>query len=146
MEWTEFEQRFCWFIEKKEREKTIQALQVFAKKAPDEVFKDLEVWIIGPSHLSGCAWKSPSHQWYIYLDPSLETDTLEQVTFTVAHEFAHVFLKHIGHPAVSNEMPYDERFQEWEANELAKSWGFYNPDEKQGYLYRFWTREGNLWD
>jgi len=69
----------------------------------------------------------------IYLSPMLEFESPSCVVFTVAHEFAHVWLKHhrgegsIAHPpapgAEQNDMPHEK-----EADELAEQWGFKRPE------------------
>jgi len=67
----------------------------------------------------------------IYLNPMLEFESLNRVVFTVAHEFAHISLKHhrgegtIGCTAPDTEhkdMPHEK-----EADELAGKWGFKRP-------------------
>lgn len=147
MDWEEFEKRFCWSIDKERRAKTYKALQYFAARVPGGVLDELNVDILAPSNVSGSAWQSGgTNRWHIYLDPILETDPQERVNYTVAHEFAHVALRHAGPIDMAKEMPhYEERPDEWEANRLARSWGFYDPDKKREY--RFWPREPHsLWE
>jgi hypothetical protein len=146
MEWQKFEERFCWEIDKEVRAKTYRALQLFAKKAPDEIFEGLHVHVFAPSGILGAAWSGAGYGWYVYLDPRLELDPQDRVTYTVAHEFAHVVLKLAGAVGIFKEISYHpEQPNEWEVDRLARSWGFYDPDAKREY--RFWPRESqSLWE
>ena len=76
-------------------------------------------------------WTS-THVARIYLNPMLEFETLNYVAFTVAHEFAHIWLKHhrgegsmaqhAAPGAEQKDMPHEK-----EADDLAEKWGFKRP-------------------
>lgn len=68
----------------------------------------------------------------IYLSPMLEFESLNRVVFTVAHEFAHIWLKHhrgegniAQHTAPGTE--HKDLPHEKESDELAEKWGFNRP-------------------
>jgi IrrE N-terminal-like domain len=60
----------------------------------------------------------------VYLSPELEIESQEQVNFTVAHEFAHVVLRHS--PLCDSERG---KKNEQMADDLAKEWGFERPEQ-----------------
>jgi len=61
----------------------------------------------------------------VYLSPELELESQEQVNFTVAHEFAHVVLKH----SSLCWNPEQGKRDEQTADDLAKEWGFERPEQ-----------------
>lgn len=80
----------------------------------------------------------------IYLAPYLESEecSQEDVNFTVAHEFAHAMLSHIGTVGVSDEehttmvdagpgKGYLESSFETAVDELVVKWGFILPSRRQ---------------
>jgi hypothetical protein len=76
---------------------------------------------------------------FVYLSPKLEQESQAQVDFTVAHEFAHVILKHYDYrvrQTVTDEQAKELRSHqefpdEKAADKLATTWGFRREKEKK---------------
>jgi hypothetical protein len=71
----------------------------------------------------------------IYLNSMLEFETLNHVVFTVAHEFAHIWLKHHrGEGSIAQQTApgteHKDKPHEKEADKLAEKWGFKRPKGK----------------
>lgn len=142
---------FFWInIEGEERCKTKTALSRIVERLPLETLtslKTIRLGVLAPSSNLGIAWRVGSITHYIYLAETLETYTQPEVDFTVAHEFAHIVLNHsVPKESFLNDVPsYDEKLDERQADALAESWGFYDPNKKPPY--RFWGEpEITLWD
>jgi hypothetical protein len=100
-----------------DRPKTLRALRTLCERVPDEVLRDMPPGcnILAPSPwMRGLACVMTGG--LIYLAPRLEDESQEQVDFTVAHEFAHLYLRHHEQPTNAN--------MEDEANALVKQWGY----------------------
>jgi hypothetical protein len=100
----------------------------------------------------------------VYLSPMLEFESLPEVVHTVAHEFAHIFLKHhrgegsVAEAKAAHEAgkSHKELPHELEADALAAKWGFpvrnkpfflhkiidiFCDDKKIGQRAKFWLRK-----
>ncbi len=67
-------------------------------------------------------WEDP---WIIYLSPECLRLPLEEIEYTIAHEFAHLHLGHESRP--SPKAREDATQGEQEANDLAETWEFPDP-------------------
>jgi hypothetical protein len=78
-------------------------------------------------HSMGCVHQSTPSGVFMYLSPTLEFESQGRVDFVVAHEFAHVVLRHHepgNEQAALKADTYQNRPAEVAANALAESWGF----------------------
>ena len=74
---------------------------------------------------------APVPEIVIYFSPSLEDEPQEKVDFTVAHEFAHVYLRHHEEDeSMITWIPYLEQPTEVEADDLVKQWGYSVPEDR----------------
>src|SRR5260370_42681417 len=73
--------------------KRCQALTLLYRTIPDVLDRTPRTAIFAPDTGGLCTGASQA-EGMIYLSPELEVESQEQVNFTVAHEFAHVVLKH----------------------------------------------------
>jgi hypothetical protein len=99
--WYNFRYQFIetgWFDY--DRDKTIEAMRKLAERIPEDVVDNLPpLTVFAPSTvLLGrvfpmLASVTPGSV-FLYLGPRLETLSQKEVDFTVAHEFAHVALRH----------------------------------------------------
>ncbi|SRR6266566_1749881 len=115
-----------WF-DPNDRPKTALAMQHLIERVPDDVFDTLDVLVFAPGpHLYGQVYpgilpsKSEQPKTFIYLAPSLEEQSQQDVDFTVAHEFAHVYLNH--EQAARNPSAIED-----DADALVETWGFIIP-------------------
>jgi hypothetical protein len=126
MEWMEFQNRFLQLVSEEYRFKTIAALKQIVPNLPAAATPDnLYLFIPGPH--DGCVFEVHQHHYFMYLAPFLELLTQEEVVFTVAHEFAHVFRRVTGTNLSSG--PEEEGF----VDALAESWGFENVEFLSGH-------------
>ena len=106
--------------------KRCQALTLLYRTIPDVLDKTPCTAIFAPEASGLCTGASHAEV-MVYLAPELELESQEQVNFTVAHEFAHVVLRHSFLCWNLEQSKRDEQ----EADSLAKEWGFERP--KQPY-------------
>jgi hypothetical protein len=106
--------------------KRCRALELLYHTIPDVLDKTPRSAIFAPD-AGGLCTRVPFAEVMVYLSPELELESQEQVNFTVAHEFAHVVLKHS--PLCWN--PDQSKRDEQMADDLAIEWGFERP--KQPY-------------
>ena len=106
--------------------KRCQALTLLYRTIPDVLDKTPRTAIFAPD-ASGLYTDAPFAEVMVYLSPELELESQEQVNFTVAHEFAHVVLKH----SLLCWNPERSKRNEQTTDRLAKEWGFERP--KQPY-------------
>jgi IrrE N-terminal-like domain len=124
MKWAEFKRRYLigkkgWFA--KGRPKTLRALKKVVAKIPSSAFPQNLVIFAPGSDLYGQTWVSSyPYLRYMYLALRLEDETPEEVEFTIAHEFAHIYLHHGARATPDNQA-------EFEADNLAEHWGFKKP-------------------
>lgn len=104
--------------------KRCQALELLYRTIPDVLDKIPQTAIFAPD-ASGLCTGAPFAELMVYLSPELEIESQEQVNFTVAHEFAHVALKHS--PLCWN-LEQSKR-DEHATDALAKEWGFERPKQ-----------------
>jgi hypothetical protein len=119
MEWEEFQERFLQYVSEEYRGKTFAALKRVVPKLPEEAIPD-SLYIFCPGPHIGCVTEL-DHRYFMYLGPQLETDALDEITFTVAHEFAHVYRR-----VMKINLPSGEE-DEKATDALAESWGFKDP-------------------
>jgi hypothetical protein len=128
-----------WFDE--DRTKTLHALRQCFDRIPIEAWDEMPPLILfAPSSwkfgqvnpLATHSFPRPTIQAFVYLSPSLESESQEQLDFTVAHELAHALLGH--HRPDNSEathtlgsIPHEEAPSEIAADKLAESWGFKRP-------------------
>jgi hypothetical protein len=104
--------------------KRCRALMHLYKTIPSVLDKTPVTAIFAPD--AGGLYTQPAHaEAIIYLAPELEIESQEQVNFTVAHEFAHVVLRHSFMCWNSKQGQSDEQA----ADALASEWGFERPTE-----------------
>jgi hypothetical protein len=106
--------------------KRCRALMQLYNKIPD-VLDETPVTAIFAPDAGGLCTRASCAEIMIYLAPELELESQEQVNFTVAHEFAHVVLKHSFLIWNLEQNRCDEQM----ADNIAKEWGFERP--KQPY-------------
>jgi hypothetical protein len=104
--------------------KRCRALELLYGTIPDVLDKTPRTAIFAPD-AGGLCTDSPFAEVMVYLSSELELESQEQVNFTVAHEFAHVVLKHS--PLCWN--PEQSKRDEQTADDLAKAWGFQRPEQ-----------------
>jgi hypothetical protein len=108
--------------------KRCRALELLYRTIPDVLDKTPRTAIFAPDvNTGGLYTDAPFAEVMVYLSPELELESQEQVNFTVAHEFAHVVLKH----SFLCWNPEQSKSNEQRADSLAKEWGFERP--KQPY-------------
>ncbi len=106
--------------------KRCQALELLYRTIPDVLDQTPRTAIFAPdTDTGGLYTDAPFAEVMVYLSPALEHESQEQVNFTVAHEFAHVVLKHS--PLCWN--PAQSKKDEQTADDLAKAWGFERPSQ-----------------
>src|SRR6266566_9083152 len=110
-----------WF-DPNDRPKTALAMQHLIERVPDDVFNTLDVLVFAPSpNIYGQVYPGTlSSKTFIYLAPSLEEQSQQEVDFTVAHEFAHAYLNH--EQAARNPSAIED-----DADALVETWGFTIP-------------------
>jgi hypothetical protein len=124
MKWEEFQDRFLRQVSEEYRGKTVAALKRVVPELPDEAIPDsFCIFIPGPHE--GCVTELDSH-YFMYLAPCLELNTLDEVIFTVAHEFAHVYQR-----VMRTNLPEGEENEKL-VDALAESWGFKDPPMIRG--------------
>ena len=145
--WEEFVYEYIdtgWFYSE-DRPKTTEAMKHLFERVPPSVWAETPLLsVFAPSpHKRGQLFPfkvSPAFGALIYLAPSLEYESQDQVDFTVAHEFAHALLGH--HLPGNNDTSlsleeglkisaHEEAPSEVKADSVAKSWGFRLPVEGQ---------------
>jgi hypothetical protein len=104
--------------------KRCQALKILYRAIPDVLDQTPLTAIFAPE-AGGLCTGVPFAEVMVYLSPELEIESQEQVNFTVAHEFAHVVLKHS--PLCWN--PEQGKRNERATDDLAKEWGFERPEQ-----------------
>jgi len=109
-----------WF-DTDDRPKTAQAMRNLADRVPDEAL--LRATVFAPA-----AWKNghlypKSDSVIVYLAPHIEELEQDEVDFIVAHEFAHVYLRH-EQPALNDATIEDA------ADALVAEWGFIIPKRR----------------
>jgi hypothetical protein len=104
------------------RPKTIRALQNLCDRVPDDVFLTMPTLsILAPDAKVDGAVYRPVPEIVIYFAPILENEPQNKVDFTVAHEFAHVFLRHHEeNDTMITWIPYLEQPPEVASDELVK--------------------------
>ena len=102
--------------------KRLLALETLYRKIPDVLDQTPRTAIFAPT-TGGLCTGVPDAEVMVYLSSELEIESHEQVIFTVAHEFAHVVLKHS--PLCWN--PDQSKRDEQAADDLANEWGFERP-------------------
>jgi IrrE N-terminal-like domain len=118
-----------------ERPKLRQALEALYKRMPVEVYDELpDIIIFAPAPWKNAAGfpipkSTDTEGAVIYLSPRMEEEMQEQNDFTVAHEFAHVSLRHhtfnaMGLPSC---VEYLDQPNEVAADALVKQWGYEIP-------------------
>jgi hypothetical protein len=126
------------------RPKTAKALIRLSQRIPDKVFNDLPrivVFAPNPGDYGLCiplmTGDPDDADAFIYLAPSLERQSQNDVDFTVAHEFAHAALRH---HELENLMTFsmDEAkkgYLEWNsevaADQLVTEWGYKVPKRRK---------------
>jgi len=106
--------------------KRCRALELLYRTIPDVLDQTPRTAIFAPdTDTGGLYTDAPFAEVMVYLSPDLEHESQEQVNFTVAHEFAHVVLKHS--PLCWNHE--QSRHDEQTVDRLAKEWGFDRPSQ-----------------
>ena len=106
--------------------KRCRALELLYRTIPDVLDQTPPTAIFAPdTDTGGLYTDAPFAEVMVYLSPDLEHESQGQVNFTVAHEFAHVVLKHS--PLCWN--PEQGQSDEQKADDLAKEWGFVRPSQ-----------------
>ncbi len=105
--------------------KRFAALQHVFTRLPDDDYnilrrKNFYYWWTGPHNPKGAIILAKEETLFFFLNDGLEALSQEYANYTVAHEIAHVVLRHPGRPD-----PERER----EAHERVRSWGFKIPSE-----------------
>jgi hypothetical protein len=84
----------------------------------------------------------------IYLSPYMEFESKPEVLHSVAHEFAHLYLRHHENLTVDLDKTYDEQRHEIEVEELLTVWGIKAPQggkkERRLYIHKVinqWAEE-----
>ncbi len=115
------------------RPKTVQALVTLCDRVPEEVFVSMPTFsILAPDAKVDGAVYRPVPEIVIYFSPSLEDESQEKVDFTVAHEFAHIYLRHHEEDeSMITWIPYLEQPTEVEADELVRQWGYTVPEDRR---------------
>jgi hypothetical protein len=104
--------------------KRCRALELLYRTIPDVLDQTPRTAIFAPD-AGGLYTGSPFAEVMVYLSPELELESQEQVNFTVAHEFAHVVLKH----SLLCWNPDQGKKDEQASDDLAKEWGFERPEQ-----------------
>jgi hypothetical protein len=114
-----------------ERPKLRIALKTLCQRMPVDVYDELPIIIL----FAPAPWKNGEalpvpKSWdqeaaIIYIAPRLEEETQEQNNFTLAHEFAHVSLRHHSYEAMAIGALTDA--DEDAADALVRSWGYEIP-------------------
>ncbi len=104
--------------------KRLLALELLYRTIPT-VLDQTPTTVIFAPNAGGLCTVVPNAEVMVYLSPELEIESQEQVTFTVAHEFAHVVLKHSPLCWNLDQSKQDEQA----ADDLAKAWGFERPEQ-----------------
>jgi hypothetical protein len=104
--------------------KRCRALELLYRTISDVLDQTPRTAIFAPEP-GGLCTGVPLADVMVYLSPDLEIESQEQVDFTVAHEFAHVVLKHS--PLCWD--PEQSKKNEQTADGLARAWGFERPEQ-----------------
>jgi hypothetical protein len=138
--WLEFRYQYIetgWFDY--DRHKTIAAMQRLSERVPSDVLDSLPpLTVFAPSrallgHVLPCG---TGDSIFVYLAPRLEMKSQREVDFTVAHEFAHIVLRHYK-PCATTHTPdvavrsHADAPSEQDADGLAVSWGFDKPTARR---------------
>lgn len=106
--------------------KRCQALELLYRTIPDVLDQTPRTAIFAPdADAGGLYTDAPFAGVMVYLSPELELESQEQVNFTVAHEFAHLVLKHSALCWNRKQSQDDEQA----ADGLAREWGFERPSQ-----------------
>lgn len=111
-----------------DRPKLRHALETLCQRMPIDVYDELPImvlfapapWRNGRSFPVPKSWDEEAA--IIYINPRLEEESQEQNDFTLAHEFAHVSLRHHTYKAMALGVLTDD--DEDAADALVKSWGY----------------------
>lgn len=126
------------------RPKTAKALIRLSERIPENVLNGLPrivVFAPNPHDYGLCiplmAGDPEGADAFIYLAPSLERQSQDDVDFTVAHEFAHAALRHhepeklMTFSADEAKKGYLERNSEVGADQLVAEWGYTIPERRK---------------
>lgn len=122
-----------------ERPKLRMAFLMLCSRMPADVFESLpKIVTIAPlPKQDAFSVKAPAlteNDALIFVPPHYEERTQEENDFMLAHEFAHIALKHPQYPRFdvwTNEKEYFNTPTEREADELAAQWGYTIPEERR---------------
>jgi hypothetical protein len=118
-----------------DRHKTIEAMRKMSALVPEDVLDSLPPLVVFAPSATKLGELKPfrlGERLLLYLSPRLEAKSQREVDFTVAHEFAHVSLRHQqpGATAVPPDavvQSHEDAPLEQDADRLAESWGFALP-------------------
>jgi len=144
MDWGAFCYKFGVHCFDEGQVKTLIALKRAAEQIPDEILCNMPPLRIFTPVRSDCGVTlmveatgqvfSPAQPLTLmYISPLMEMYAHGEIEFTIAHEFAHVALKHMWSLNAAREMgtfkdaTYGDAPSEIEADKLAESWGFTKP-------------------
>ena len=120
-----------------DRPKLETAMKFLCERMPENVFDNLpRIVVFAPTPWTS-SWKEhgkvmpiPSNAVgaMIYFSPYLEEQPQEYSDFTVAHEFAHAFLRHYESMMSPEPLNYLDGPNEIAADQLVQQWGYVLPD------------------
>jgi hypothetical protein len=113
----------------------VEALRHFVECVPEAVLDKLPsaLKVFAPAAWKrGMALKTVIGGALIYLAPELEQCPQPEVDFTVAHEFAHVYLGKYGAIEAEDDADYYRQKAEMTADELVADWGYSIPEYRKG--------------
>lgn len=121
------------------RPKLRSAFVTLCSRVPADVFESLpKIVTIAPlPKQDAFSVKAPAlteNDALIFVPPHYEERTQEENDFMLAHEFAHIALKHPQYPCFdvwTNEKEYFNTPRERAADELATQWGYTIPEERR---------------
>jgi hypothetical protein len=123
-----------------DRSKLANAIKLLCQRMPEDVFDDLPGIVV----FAPAPWKygqvtpppSGTTDTMVYFAPGLEDEPQEQSDFTVAHEFAHAFLRHHSYESMTSPeetapSEYLEVPSEVAADRLCQQWGYTMPEYRK---------------
>jgi hypothetical protein len=129
--WKKFQKRYLKWFNVESRAKTYAALKRVVPKLPEAAIPD-NLIVFAPGLHAGVTFSTVGDEvgkdYIIYLAPTLELESSEEIDFVIAHEFAHIVRN-----KTQKRFP-TEKEEEEATDQLAESWGIKNPP----YNYNWW--------